>query len=121
MDYLKDLQHTQRVLKELAMEIPDEMACFTNIHKVNATTGHLASKTRELISLSLAIAADSVGCMAIHIKNAMDEGATRREIIETIGVTIMAEGSAAVMSGCRAFEALKSMDRKEEPALLYDE
>ncbi len=121
MDYLKDLHHTQRVLKELAIEIPDEMACFTNIHKVNATTGQLSAKTRELMSLALAIAAHSDGCISLHIKDAMDEGASHQEIVETIGVTIMSAGSAAVMAGCRAFEALKALETKQEPALFYDE
>ena len=121
MNYLKDLQHIQRVLKELAMEIPDEMAPFNNIHKINATTGQLSAKTKELMSLALAIAANSDGCISIHIKSALDEGASRKEIIETIGVTIMSSGSAAVMAGCKAFEALKFIRKNQEPALLYDE
>ena len=121
MDYLKDFHHMQRVLKELAIEIPEELSCLTNLRKVNAKSSDLSTKTKELISLALAIAADSSGCMAIHIQNALDAGASQREIIETIGVTIMAAGSPAAISGSRAFEALKSLSKKQEPALLYDD
>ena len=102
------------------MEVPDALAGFMNIERMNATAGILDQKTKELISLAIAITMRSRGCMTMHIKNAMDSGASREEIIETIGVAIMLGGSPAVMSGCKAYEALKALSKRKKPALLYD-
>ena len=45
-------------------------------------SGRLDAKTRELISLAVAVTTRSDGCIAAHTKAAIDLGAAREEVAE---------------------------------------
>ena len=122
-DYLKDIQHTQRIMKELSIEIPDALGPFLAMERSNAMQGSLQTKTKELISLAMAISQQSIGCITVHMERALKAGASREQILETIGVAIRQGGSPAAMAGCEAYEILQSLTSKAKPtpALLYDE
>ncbi len=62
--------------------------------------------------------AGSVSGIAYHVHDALRAGATRQEIVETIGVAMMMGGGPATMYGCHAFEALDQFEteRAEEAA-----
>ncbi|NCD20422.1 MAG: carboxymuconolactone decarboxylase family protein, partial [Actinobacteria bacterium] len=47
------------------------------------------------------------GCIACHVKDALAAGATRDEVIETIGVAILMGGGPSVVYGAEAREALE--------------
>jgi alkylhydroperoxidase/carboxymuconolactone decarboxylase family protein YurZ len=43
---------------------------------------------------------------AYHVHDALEAGATRQEIAETVGVAVMMGGGPSVVYGCQALEAL---------------
>tara|TARA_R110002051_G_scaffold104456_3_gene177126 strand:+ start:650 stop:865 length:216 start_codon:yes stop_codon:yes gene_type:complete len=65
--------------------------------------GVLTSKTKELISLGIAITVRCDGCIAFHVHDALKSKATSEEILETIGMAVMMGGGPVLMYGCEAF------------------
>ena len=62
--------------------------------------GTLDEKTKELISLAVAVTSRCDGCIAIHTSAAVKAGATRQEVLETLSVAVaMNAGAATVYSG----------------------
>jgi AhpD family alkylhydroperoxidase len=56
--------------------------------------------------LAVGISAHCDGCVAYDVHDALAAGASRGEIIETIGVAIMMSGGPALVYGCEAREAI---------------
>lgn len=62
---------------------------------------------KELIALAIAVAEECDGCIASHARGAARAGATRQEVAEAIGVTILMTGGPATVYGPRAFAAFE--------------
>ena len=95
------------------------MEAFTHLHKAATADGAVSRKTKELIALGVAMTVNCDGCIAYHVKDALEAGATRDEIVETIGVVVMMGGGPAVVYGCQALEALDQflLERKEDASV----
>lgn len=98
----EDLRGPARALRE---EIPDVLSAFGQLSKAAMAEGVLATKTKELIALAIAVTRECDGCVAAHAKGAVRHGATREEVAEMIGVTILMNGGPATVWGPRALEA----------------
>ena len=59
--------------------------------------GALDTKTKELISISLAVATQCRWCIGLHTKNALETGATKDEIMEACFVACLFRGAPACM------------------------
>ena len=70
-----------------------------------AKTGHLDSKTRELIAVAVAITLRCDGCIAVHSAEAKKLGATKEEIAEALGVGISVNAGAALVYSTRTVDA----------------
>ncbi len=97
----------QRLIKGLGTEIPDTMGGFGKLHKNAVAEGVLSTRTKELIALGIAIGVCCDGCIAYHVHDALRAGASKEEIVETIGVAILMGGGPALMYGADAYEALE--------------
>lgn len=109
-NFPESLNHCQAVMGNLAKEIPQTMEGFMSLHKGSLQDGALSVKTKELISLGIAITVRCDGCIAFHVHDALQAGATRAEITETIGVAILMGGGPSVIYGCEALEALNQFE-----------
>ena len=69
-------------------------------------TGRLDEKTRELISLAVAVTTRCDGCIAIHTQAAKQAGASKEEIAEALGVAVALNAGAAVVYSARVLDAL---------------
>ncbi|MGB9694527.1 MAG: carboxymuconolactone decarboxylase family protein [Caldisericaceae bacterium] len=58
--------------------------------------GALSTKEKELISVALGIAAHCAYCIALHVKNSIDAGATRQEIMEASFVAGLMGGGPSI-------------------------
>ena len=67
--------------------------------------GALDSKTKELLAIAIAVAIRCDGCIAFHAKAAMQHGATRDEIMETMGLAIYMGAGPSLMYAAQAVEA----------------
>ncbi len=91
----------------LAERLPRQMEAFTRLHKSATADGALSRKTKELIALGAAMTVNCDGCIAYHVKDALEAGATADEIVEAIGVAVMMGGGPAVVYGSQALDALE--------------
>ncbi len=69
----------------------------------------LDSKTKELIALAVGITARCDGCLAFHAKAAHHYGATREEIVETIGVAVYMGGGPSMIYGAEALDVFDAI------------
>ena len=106
-DHSKKYSDLTKSINELGAKIPEIMNSFNSLHKVSLAKGSLTSKTKELIALGIAITVRCDGCIAFHVHDALNSGATSQEVLETIGVAILMGGGPAVVYGAEAMEALE--------------
>jgi AhpD family alkylhydroperoxidase len=95
---------------ELRKLSPDTVDAYRMAGGAGAKTGHLDEKTRELISLAVAVTTRCDGCIAVHSAKAVKEGATREEIAEALGVAVAMNTGAAVVFSARVLDALDSLE-----------
>ena len=98
------------LMGKLGEEIPNTMSGFVELHKAASANGVLSHKVKELISLAIGITVRCNGCIAFHVHDAMQAGATRQEIMETIGVAVLMGGGPSVVYGTEALEAVNQFE-----------
>lgn len=101
-------EELQQLMGNLGTAIPGTMGGFGQLHKQAMLDGVLSAKIKELIALSIAITVRCDGCIAYHVHEALQAGATRAEIAEAIGVAVLMGGGPSVVYGS---EALKAVDQ----------
>ena len=94
----------------LGKSIPATMAAFVQLHKAATASGALDTKTKELIALAIGITVRCDGCIAFHVHDAIQAGATRQDVLETIGVAVFMGGGPSVVYGTEALEALNQFE-----------
>lgn len=105
-DYAAYHHHLEERLTQLGKEIPGPMTGFARLHKKAVEAGALDSKTKELMALAVGIAVHCEGCIAYHTHDAVAVGATRPELLETIGVALMMGRGPASMYAAQALDAI---------------
>jgi AhpD family alkylhydroperoxidase len=111
-DYPDIYAHLIHLMGRLASEAPGVMNGFAALRSASTADGALPTKTKELIALAIGIAVHCDGCIAYHVHDALHAGATRAEVIETIGVAVMMGGGPSVVYGCEALEAVEQFEAK---------
>ena len=84
-------------------------AAFRELVKATGTDGALSHRQKELIALGIAIATRCEGCIVFHTRALVRLGASREEILETIGVAIEMGGGPASIYGAEALECYDQM------------
>jgi AhpD family alkylhydroperoxidase len=92
-----------------AKEAPEVATSFSGIAKAAINAGALESKTKELMALAIGIAARCDGCIGFHTQAAINYGATREEIVETISVAVYMGGGPSYVYGAQALEAFDQL------------
>ncbi len=108
-DYLAYREHLEDRLKQLGTELPGPMSGFARLHKKAVEEGALSKKTKELMALAIGIAVRCEGCIAYHTYDAIQAGATRQELLETVGVAILMGGGPASMYAAHAMDAIEQV------------
>jgi AhpD family alkylhydroperoxidase len=106
-DYVIHRERLEDRLAELGRELPGPMSGFARLHRKAVEPGALDQKTKELMALAISIAVHCEGCSAYHARDALTAGATRPEVLETIGVAILMGGGPASIDAVHALDALE--------------
>ena len=104
-------------LKNLRAGAPEVMKAFSSIAQAAAGAKALDAKTKELIALGIAVAVRCDDCIAFHAKAAVEQGASRAEVLETLGMAIYMGAGPSVMYASHALEAFSQFDAARTPAL----
>ena len=92
-------------IKDLHAGTPGVMKGFSAIARGALEPKALDTKTKELIALGIAVAVRCDACIAFHAESAVKRGATREEVMETMGMAIYMGAGPSVMYAAQAVEA----------------
>ena len=83
----------------MAKQIPGVMNALMGLHSEVVKDGALSAKTKETMMVGISLALRCEHCLRKHIQVAVSMGATRAEIMEAVGATILMAGGPAVAYG----------------------
>ena len=97
----------------MGKEIPGVMGGFGKFSAEVLKDSVLSTKTKELISVALAVGLTCEYCIRFHVPKAVAAGVTREEILEAAGVSMMmAGGPAATYAAVVLLEVLDELGIK---------
>lgn len=96
-------------LKELRSGTPEVMKGFSAIAQAALKANALDTKTKELIALAIGVATRCDDCIGFHVKAAVAQGASREEVLETLGMAIYMGAGPSVMYAAHAIEAFDQL------------
>lgn len=103
------------MLREMRGGAPDVMKGFSGMAQAALRAHALDTKTKELIALAIGIAVRCDDCIAFHAKAAVDQGASREEILETLAMAIYMGAGPSVMYAAHALAAYKQFEDSKNP------
>jgi AhpD family alkylhydroperoxidase len=101
------------LLRDLRGGAPEMMKAFSGIAQAALTQKALDHKTKELIALAISVAVRCDDCIGFHAKAALEQGASRDEVIETLGMAIYMGAGPSVMYASHALEAFRQLGTDE--------
>src|SRR5215472_14200522 len=87
---------------ELGKLSPDTLKGYLTLNGANAQVSKLGEKTRQLISLAVAVTTRCDGCIVFHSEAALKAGATTEEI----SVAVAMNAGAALVYSARVLDAV---------------
>ena len=108
LDWLGYRKELMGRIGDIAKLSPDTVKGYQTLSGAGEKTGHLDAKTRELMSLAVAVTTRCDGCITVHVGQALKHGATREEIAEALGVAIAMNAGAALVYSARAMDAVEA-------------
>ena len=97
-----DLSHA---LKGVRTGAPETMKAFAALARAALEPKALDLKTKELLALGISVAIRCDACVAFHAEAAVRAGASREEVMETMGMAIYMGAGPSVMYAAQAVEA----------------
>lgn len=99
-------------LRELRAGTPEVMKGFAALARAALEAKALDTKTKELIALAISVATRCDACVAFHAESAVRQGATRDEVMETMGMAIYMGAGPSVMYAAQVVEAFDQFKAK---------
>jgi len=94
---MENLQEVERLFKNLKKDLPKEVSAFVNFGQIAKQNGVIDKKHKSLILVALAVASQCDLCIAVHIRNAVDDGASKEEILEAAMLSVVMGGGPSLM------------------------
>jgi AhpD family alkylhydroperoxidase len=114
-DYVEYRRKLDAQLEQLGRELPGPLSGFGRLHRKAVEDGALSGKVKELMALAIGIVVHCEGCIAYHVNDAVAKGATRQELLESIGVAVIMGGGPALMYAAQAHEAIGQFQPSQNP------
>jgi AhpD family alkylhydroperoxidase len=102
-------------LKTLRGGAPEVMKAFSGLAQAALKANALGAKTKELIALAIGVAVHCDDCIAFHVKAALQLGATKDEITETLGMAIYMGAGPSAMYASHALAAYTQFADEAKP------
>jgi AhpD family alkylhydroperoxidase len=104
-NYTKISKQYHSSFADLAEIIPTTTSSFGRLVMDATAEDALPTKMKELIAFAIAISVRCDGCIAHHAQAVLKTGATRQEVADMIGVTILMGGGPSSVYGAEALRA----------------
>ena len=85
------------LFKQLKEDFPKELGAFLTLSQSLEREGVISRKIKDLILVALAVSTRCDKCIAVHIRNAVTNGASKQEILEAAMLTVVFGGGASLM------------------------
>ena len=106
VSYPDRLRNVKKNSQTLAVAQPSVMETFEKLHQTAGATGAIDSKTKELMALAISVTHGCDDCIAHHVHDAIEAGATREELTEALGVAVLMGGGPGMIFASHAIEAV---------------
>ncbi len=110
--YSDKLEEIKRLIGDLQRETPEAIGAFHQFMQAVEKPAAIDAKTKELVNVGLAVAAQCEWCIALHVKGALDAGASRLEIIDAGMQAVLMHGGPALMYMTPLINALDEFGAK---------
>ncbi len=104
------LRRVQGWMEEFGETNPESMDGFQCMMDAIEKEDVLSAKTKELIAIGTAITEKCEWCIAFHVNNALEAGATKEEIRAAAWVAVLMGGGPALMHAGLVLEALEELE-----------
>jgi len=108
LDWNLYLTQITSTIGQIATVSPDIVRGYRAISDAGKKSGKLDAKTRELISLAVAVTRQCDGCITVHTDAALKAGATKEELVEALGVVVAVNAGAALVYSARTLDAFSA-------------
>jgi len=103
------LNEIKDLIGRLEKDMPQQIEAFMKFSQATAASTVLQKKAKALINVALAISAQCEWCIALHVKDAIDTGATKEEILEAAMQAVLMHGGPALMYMIPVENAIKEL------------
>lgn len=101
--------HRLELRSKFAEALPEFMGAESEVLDIAYRDGALNAKMKRLIALGIALRAGCTNCVLSQTKSALDEGATREEVLETLQVVIAISGTTGIAESLRVIKFLEEL------------
>ena len=105
-DYLELHKYLEERLTQLGTELSGPMTGFARLHRKTMDDGALSRKVKEMMALAISMVVGCEGCIAYHVHDAVEAGATRPELLEAVGVGLLMGGGPGSIYAAHALDAI---------------
>ncbi len=95
--------------RKLARHNPELHRSYWRTHDLAMAEGALDRRTKELIGLALVVSMQCEVCIAFHVRDCVEAGATAEEIYDALNVVVMQGSGPAMVYAGYAVEALEEL------------
>ena len=106
ISYPARLRRVRDQSQALASAQPQALESFERFHRAAVAPGALDRKTKELIALAISVTAGCDDCIAHHVHDAVEAGASREELADALGVAVLMGGGPGMIYASHAMEAV---------------
>ena len=100
-----------RLLEKFKQALPDLVLAESSTWGVVYQDGALSHKIKRLIALGIALRAGCKNCILGHTLRAIELGASKEEILETISVNVTMSGTTGIGEGLRVLKLLEEVEK----------
>jgi len=101
----------KQLLEKFGQALPDVMNAEAGLSNEVYKDGALSTKVKRLIAMSIALRAGCTNCILAQTERALDAGATKDEILETLAVEIAMSGTTGVAESLRVIKFLEELGK----------
>lgn len=99
------------LLGKFMQALPDLMVPETGVSDVAYKDGALSAKVKRLMSLAIALRSGCTNCILAQTMRALETGAKKEEILETLSVVISMGGTLGIAESLRVIKLLDELGK----------
>jgi len=101
----------KQLLEKFKQALPDLMDAQSDVGNVVYKDGALTTKVKRLIALAIALRVGCTNCILAQTERALNAGATKDELLETLSVEVAMSGTTGIAESLRVLKLLEELGK----------